>query len=93
MSDRTNFTIPGIYVAPLGIQITNPEAIHDIWDVYIKPSQERGDLQSIEERMLMAVLRSVHAGLDTENNCSAPACEAERSARVVDLGRMGEADE
>jgi len=86
------FTIPPILVAPLGYPIIHPESIHDIWDVYIKPSQERGDPQSIEERMLMAVLRSVHAGLDPNDQCSNPACQSARSATVVDLGKMGKVE-
>lgn len=49
-------------VLPLGIEVDR-DAVREVWDTFVKPIQERGDLQSVEDRILMAILRSVYAAL------------------------------
>lgn len=38
--------------------------VKDVWNAYIKPDQDAGNPQSVETRMLMAILRSVGVGLE-----------------------------
>lgn len=54
--------IPHPGVAPFGVPLV-ASAIQEVWDVFVKPDQDAGNIQSIEMRCLMAVLRSVHQGL------------------------------
>lgn len=56
------FECPIPIVAPLGQEVDS-KAVREVWDTYIRPGQERGDVQSIEERLLMSILRAVYAGL------------------------------
>lgn len=56
------FTAPIPTVRPLGYEVT-AEMVQEVWDAYIKPGQDAGMPQSVEERVLMAILRSVYAGL------------------------------
>lgn len=49
-------------VAPLGMELTR-DAVRDAWDTFVKPAQDRGDLQSVEDRILMACLRSLYISL------------------------------
>lgn len=54
--------IPMPVVAPLGVEVTS-DAVQEVWNVFVKPGQESGVPQSFEERVLMAILRSVYQGL------------------------------
>ena len=54
--------IPVPTVAPLGIPVDR-DSLREVWDCYVKPGQDAGNLQSVEERILMAVLRAVYVGL------------------------------
>jgi hypothetical protein len=56
-------TIPVPQLAPFGEPINNPDVVQEVWDTFVKPSQDAGELQSIEMRALMAILRAVHKGL------------------------------
>ena len=49
-------------VAPLGVELTR-DAVRGAWDTFVKPGQDRGDLQSVEDRILMACLRSLYISL------------------------------
>lgn len=64
MSEEANqkITIPMPVVAPFGTEV-NADAVQMVWDTYIKPGQEAEMPQSIEERILMAILRAIYAGL------------------------------
>lgn len=55
--------IPMPVVAPLSIPLDRPEYVQQVWDAYVKPAQDADESQSEEMRMLMAILRAVHAGL------------------------------
>lgn len=61
--DRTWILIPTPSVAPLGVPVDKKEFVQEVWDSFIKPRQESGELQSAEERVLMAILRAVYEGL------------------------------
>lgn len=60
--DREWVQIPVPLVRPLGISVTT-DAVQEVWDTFIKPVQDRGDVQSVEDRILMAILRAVYEGL------------------------------
>lgn len=51
-----------IQVAPLGWELDR-DGVRGVWDTFVKPQQESGELQSIEDRMLMAILRAVYVAL------------------------------
>ena len=53
--------IPVPIVAPFGVEVT-ADAVKEVWDVFVKPGQDAGELQSVEDRILMAILRAVYAG-------------------------------
>lgn len=73
-NDRTlNIPIPA--VAPTGIEIDRAEAIHPVWEMVV--TEQGGRVQSIEDRMLMAVLRAVHEGLNRAQHCTTCASKAE----------------
>lgn len=55
--------IPRPLVMPFGMEITS-DMVRDVWNTYIKPDQDAGNPQSVETRMLMAILRSVGVGLE-----------------------------
>ena len=55
-------TIPEINVAPFGLPIVAAD-VQSVWDVFVKPDQDAGNIQSVEMRVLMAILRGVYAGL------------------------------
>lgn len=56
-------SIPVPLVAPFGIPVTSG-AVRQVWDEYVKPMQtDNAAPQSIETRILMAILRAVHQGL------------------------------
>jgi hypothetical protein len=57
--------MPVPLVAPLGTEFT-PEFAQEVWDAFVKPDQEAGNLQSVEMRMLMALLRAFHQGEVTD---------------------------
>lgn len=61
---ESTMRIPVPQVAPFDIPITDPKAVQDVWDTFVKPDQDSGGPQSVEMRTLMAVLRSVYAGLE-----------------------------
>jgi hypothetical protein len=59
----TTFNCPIPEMAPLGVPL-NASAVEDVWNVLIKPIQDRDALPpSVEERALMAILRAVYRGL------------------------------
>ena len=60
MTETIRIPVPA--VAPLGIPVDR-DSLREVWDCYVKPGQDAGDLQSVEERILMAVLRAVYVGL------------------------------
>ena len=62
-------------VAPVGWPVETAEIIHEVWDVFTR----RDNVQSVEERVLMAILRSVHDALHQINPCSVCAQEQEQS--------------
>lgn len=62
MTDRKTFECPVPTMAPLGVELDR-DAVREVWDTFVKPGQDRGDLQSIEDRALMAILRAVYEGL------------------------------
>ena len=63
MSDETEtLTIPEPLVRPLGTPVTY-DALQQVWDVFVKPHQLEETPPSVEMRVLMAVLRSVAAGV------------------------------
>lgn len=66
MSDKT-VVIPVPTVAPMGQEV-DAAGVQMVWDTFVKPGQDRGDIQSIEDRYLMAILRAVFAGLDPEGS-------------------------
>ena len=55
-------TIPEPVVRPLGMPVTYG-ALQEVWDVFVKPHQLKEMPPSTEMRVLMAVLRSVAAGI------------------------------
>lgn len=56
-------SMPVPVVAPFGWCVTDPEVIQDVWDTFVRPSQEAGEIQSSEMRVLMAILRAAYVGL------------------------------
>ena len=60
MSDR--ISIPSPKTAPFGTPVTH-DGVQEVWDAFVKPEQDAGIPQSVEMRMLMAILRSVAAGM------------------------------
>lgn len=56
--------IPVPVLAPLDIPVISSEAVQDVWDAFVKPDQDKGNPQSVEMRLLMAILRSVHEGME-----------------------------
>jgi hypothetical protein len=67
MTDNQTFTARIPEMAPLGVEVT-PGMVREAWDVFVKPGQDRGEPQSGEMRILMAILRSVYAGLGGDSN-------------------------
>jgi hypothetical protein len=65
-SETKTMTIPVPLVMPLGWPLENKKVVEEVWDVFVKPAQERGDLPSIEMRVLMAILRAVYEGMPDE---------------------------
>lgn len=65
MTDRKLMTIPVPLVAPFGIECTEG-GVQDVWDAFVKPDQEAGNPQSVEMRLLMAILRAVYEGFTNE---------------------------
>lgn len=53
--------MPVPIVRPLGTEFT-PEYTQEVWDAFVKPDQDAGNLQSVEMRMLMALLRAYSQG-------------------------------
>jgi len=58
-------TIPVPMVAPLGIPVDTKVKVQEIWDTFVKPEQDAGIPQSVEMRVLMAILRSVYEGMES----------------------------
>lgn len=65
MTKTVEVVMPIPKAAPLFIEV-RPEHAQDIWDAFVKPEQEQGLPQSVEMRMLMALLRAFHQGRVTE---------------------------
>jgi len=55
-------TIPIPTVMPFGSELL-PEHAQEVWDTFVKPDQDAGNLQSVEMRMLMAILRAFAQGV------------------------------
>ena len=60
MSLRT-VVMPVPTVAPFGTEFT-PEYAQEVWDAFVKPDQDAQVAQSVEMRMLMALLRAFAQG-------------------------------
>ena len=60
--DEARAELKLVSIAPLGIELTR-DAVREAWDTFVKPAQDRGDLQSVEDRILMACLRSLYISL------------------------------
>ena len=58
----STFTAPVPQVAPMGVEVT-PGMVQEVWDTFVKPDQDAGNIQSGEMRTLMAILRSTYEGL------------------------------
>jgi len=58
----STFTAPVPQVAPFGHEVTAP-MVQDVWDAFVKPDQDAGNVQSSEMRVLMAILRATYEGL------------------------------
>lgn len=56
--------IPIPSMAPFGDPLDEPEFVQEVWDTFVKPDQDSGGPQSVEMRMLMAILRAVYRGLE-----------------------------
>jgi hypothetical protein len=65
-SETKTMMIPVPLVMPLGWPLENKKVVEEVWDVFVKPAQERGDLPSIEMRCLVAILRAVYEGMPEE---------------------------
>jgi hypothetical protein len=63
VSAQRTITIPVPIVAPTGSELDKPEYVQEVWDAFVKPEQDAEIPQSVEMRLLMAILRAVHAGL------------------------------
>lgn len=59
---RAFFKCPVPTIAPLGIEMSR-DGVREVWDAFVKPKQDSGELQSVEDRALMAILRAVYEGL------------------------------
>lgn len=60
--------IPWPMVRPLWVPLS-AGGVREVWDTFVKPIQDSGDPPSVEERCLMAILRSVFDGLsEAEDN-------------------------
>jgi hypothetical protein len=67
-------TIPTPVVEPLGTLVDKPEFVHEAWDVFHQP-----EIPSVEERLLSAMLRAVHAGLSrAQGSCEKCGWDKER---------------
>ncbi|MEX1078899.1 MAG: hypothetical protein WED09_07310 [Homoserinimonas sp.] len=66
MGDKKLVTIPVPVVAPLGQEVTRDE-VRAAWETFVV-QQQGGGLQSIEDRILMAILRAVYEGLPPTSN-------------------------
>ena len=53
--------IPVPQMAPFGDQI-NIDSVREVWNAFVKPDQDAGNVQSVEMRLLMAILRATFAG-------------------------------
>ena len=64
--DRENntVTIPLPVVMPFGSRLDRPEFVQEVWDAFVKPDQEEKIPQSVEMRLLMAILRALYQGLE-----------------------------
>lgn len=58
-----DLVIPTMRVAPTGFAVS-ASAVQNVWDIFVLPEQLAKTPQSIEMRVLMAILRSVHKGLE-----------------------------
>lgn len=57
-------SIPIPLVQPTGMQVNSVGMIQEVWDTFVKPTQsDNAPPQSVEVRTLMAILRSMYAGL------------------------------
>lgn len=57
--DVDTYPMPQMLVRPLMIELTKA-GVQEVWDTFVKPKQDAGELQSIEDRALMAILRSAY---------------------------------
>lgn len=61
-SAADTYTIHTPKIWPLGIPV-NKATLQSVWDVFVKPEQDSGRVQSIEMRALMACLRELYRAL------------------------------
>lgn len=66
-SESTTLTIPMPSVAPTGWEIDTADMVHGVWDMVM--AERAGRIQSIEDRMLMSILRATHEGLHRMEPC------------------------
>lgn len=65
MSDRP-YRMQAPLVAPFGAPVTRRD-VQNVWDVFVKPTQsDDAPPQSVEDRTLAAILRSVYDALPEE---------------------------
>jgi hypothetical protein len=62
MSSPDAFVMPQPLVRPLDIPLTRG-GVQEAWDAFVKPKQDSGELQSVEDRVLMAILRAAYVAL------------------------------
>lgn len=67
--DMLNFKdtieIPLPIVSPSGHQVKTKEEVERVWATFVEPMRHKDELTA-EDRLLMAILRSVRAGFDPE---------------------------
>ena len=66
MNDTETHPMKTPLVAPFGIPVTR-SGVQDVWDTFVKPMQaDDAGPQSVEDRILMAILRAVYEALPEE---------------------------
>lgn len=66
MSDK-RIGIPVPRLAPFDIEVDS-SGVQEVWDTFIKPDQDAGNVQSVETRLLMAILRAVYQGMKEDED-------------------------
>ena len=86
MADPTlkKIVIPVALVAPF-MEEVDSAGVQMVWDTFVKPAQDRGDPQSIEDRYLIAILHAMFAGLDSPLRDVAKADMNAAAAKIAEL--------